>query len=144
MARRQRSFISVNIDQASLKEVDLKLSEMIMAAKPEITRKVTLKVYADVQASGNIPKDTGNLRSQGVVFKDHFDPTAYTMGWHTEYAKTMFYGVKSIKEWSTQGGKRMAFYSSKSGMPFWTNPFLKNKSYMLGLYSKYSKEAFNK
>lgn len=143
MARRLKgNILAIRVNTKELSRAARELKILISKATPRISLDVAKRVYKDINASGNVPFDTGYLMSNTNVFKDRFEYGFATMGWFAPYAKKMYYGVHGDKVWKTVNGQKMSFASSSTGngIPFWDTPFTKNPQYMLKIYEW----AFNK
>lgn len=148
MGRRLRSnVLAVSFNKKELSEVEGRLKTLIEKANKNVSYNVATRVANDINASGNVPFDTGNLKNDRTVFKDKYDTNFAVIGWFAPYARKLYYGVGGESIFKTIDGKRRSFKtnSTGNGIPFWDKPFTRNTSYMIRIYEwAYRKEELGK
>lgn len=132
-----KTLLTMKVDKTDLTEVEKNFVELMKRAIPQVQEGVIKEVFNDIQNSGNVPVDTGKLKSAGMVMPDKFDRNYWIMGWQMPYAKVNYYGLKATKEFATVEGKRQRFFTQRHGTPFWDRPFTKNAHYMVKIYEKH-------
>ncbi len=76
----KNSFVSMNVKQSDLTRVESEIMRLMKRVTPEAQHSVARNVLAMINSSGNVPVDTGELRSASHLIKDKFKKNTYTMG----------------------------------------------------------------